>query len=355
MNFILESDQYTGLFLPEQVQELVGEPAWQLEESKRRLIDYYRQQAYQFVLPASIEYADAFLANSVADLDLQTFRLTDPYTGKMLAVRSDFTAQMVRIDAQLQIDQSQQTSTTTKTSTKEQVNRLCYGGELLHTNAAKGLRFRNPVQVGIELFGDGSISADIEVVRHLLASLDILGLSQVHLDLGHVGLLKPLLDEIDLSSPLSAQQKQVLFALIQAKNATELECLFDVLRVDALLKQVMLELMHCYGDISVLQRAEAVLAAYTNEAARQALAELRQFAECLESSLGSVELYFDLTELQGFSYHKGMIFSAILPGVARPVAIGGRYSGLSPQRSATGFHINLTHIVQLQEKEKSKA
>ena len=345
----MESDQYTGLFLPEQVQELVGEPAWQLEESKRRLIDYYRQQAYQFVLPASIEYADAFLANSVADLDLQTFRLTDPYTGKMLVVRSDFTAQMVRIDAQLQIDQSQK-------STTEQINRFCYGGELLHTNAARGFRFRNPVQAGIELFGDSSISADLEVTGHLLASLDILGLSQVHLDLGHVGLLRPLLDEMDLSSFLSVQQKQALFALIQTKNITELEGLLSVLRIEPALKRVVLELVHCYGDISVLKRAEAVLAAYTNEPARQALAELMQFAERLESSLGSVNLYFDLTELQGFSYHRGIIFSAILPGVARPVAIGGRYSGLNPQRSATGFHINLTHIVQLQvKKEKSKA
>jgi histidyl-tRNA synthetase len=50
------------------------------------------------------------------------------------------------------------------------------------------------MQVGAELYGHAGIAADREVLRLMLSSLRALGVSRVHLDLGHVGVFRALVD-----------------------------------------------------------------------------------------------------------------------------------------------------------------
>ena len=52
------------------------------------------------------------------DLDLQTFKLVDQLSGRMMGVRADITPQVARIDAHL--------------LNREGVTRLCYAGPVLH-------------------------------------------------------------------------------------------------------------------------------------------------------------------------------------------------------------------------------
>ena len=350
---MLQPDTSFDLFLPEQIQELTGDTAWQFEQVKRRLLDYYHQHHYQLVFPPCIEYLDTFLNHGVADLDLQTFRLTDPGTGKMLAVRSDFTAQVIRIDAQLQLNQR-----------PEQVNRFCYVGELLHTNAAHSFRCRNPVQTGMEIFGNAilakGIQADLEVVAHLLHSLEILGIRDVCLDIGHTAILKPLIQ--DAGFPDAVIKK--LLSLIQAKNIAGIENLLSAADiVDASgnaatpsICQTILDLVACYGGIEILERVATIIRRSGNLQSIAAMEELQHFAanlqhEYMQRNSMNLTLYFDPTELRGFSYHEGLIFSAVIAGIAKSVATGGRYTGISTKkhqpRLATGFSMNLTQIMQM--------
>ena len=81
------------------------------------------------------------------------------------------------------------------------------------------------------------------------------------------------------------------------------------------------------GDVGVLGRAREVLAGAPAEVGA-AIAELEAVARLAECRAGGIELYFDLAELRGYNYHRGVLFSAYAADHARTVAGGGRYDGV---------------------------
>src|SRR5690606_34989661 len=124
-------------------------------------------------MPPLIEYLDSLLTGAGNDLDLQTFKITDQLTGRLMGVRADMTPQAARIDARAAKGQG--------------VRRLCYIGSVLHTVPANMLTSRSPIQAGCELFGQADISADIEVISLMLESLRAVGISHIHVELAQVG------------------------------------------------------------------------------------------------------------------------------------------------------------------------
>ena len=105
--------------LPEGVNELLPEQAYRLEQLRRRLIDTYQSWGYELIFPPFIEYLDSLLSGAGADLDLQTFKLTDQLTGRLMGIRADITPQITRIDAHQ--------------GKCEAINRFCYLGTVLRT------------------------------------------------------------------------------------------------------------------------------------------------------------------------------------------------------------------------------
>ena len=75
--------------------------------------------------------------------------------------------------------------------------------------------------------------------------------------------------------------------------------------------------------------------------------DLRQVSEKLGDF--GVGVSFDLSELRGYHYHSGMVFSAYAQGCAGPLALGGRYdevgSVFGRARPATGFSLDLRGVV----------
>ena len=53
------------------------------------------------MLPPLLEHLESLLTGTGHDLDLQTFKLVDQLSGRMLGVRADITPQVARIDAHL--------------------------------------------------------------------------------------------------------------------------------------------------------------------------------------------------------------------------------------------------------------
>ena len=85
--------------LPEGIEEALPDQARQLEFLRRRLLDLFASWGYDLVMPPFIEYLESLLTGTGNDLDLQTFKLTDQLTGRMMGVRADMTPQVARIDA----------------------------------------------------------------------------------------------------------------------------------------------------------------------------------------------------------------------------------------------------------------
>ncbi|HGG58569.1 MAG TPA: ATP phosphoribosyltransferase regulatory subunit, partial [Gammaproteobacteria bacterium] len=105
--------------LPDGIDEALPDEAWRLEAIRRRLIDLYRSWGYDLVIPPMIEYIESLLTGSGSQLDLQTFRLTDQLSGRMMGLRADMTPQVARIDA--------------NRMRRDTPTRLCYLGTVLRT------------------------------------------------------------------------------------------------------------------------------------------------------------------------------------------------------------------------------
>ncbi len=129
-------------------------------------------------MPPLIEYLDALLTGTGRDLDLQTFKLTDQLTGRLMGARADMTPQAARIDAHY--------------LKRECPVRLCYAGSVLRTRPDAFAGSRELLQAGAELFGHPGPESDVELIRLMLAALDLTGVHDLHLDLGHVGVFRGL-------------------------------------------------------------------------------------------------------------------------------------------------------------------
>ncbi|MEY3807414.1 MAG: hypothetical protein RI893_390 [Pseudomonadota bacterium] len=318
--------QKDSWLLPEGIDEILPEEANRLESLRRKILDSFACWGYELVIPPFIDYLDSLLTGSGHDLELQTFKLTDQISGKMLGVRADMTPQVARIDAH--------------NINAEWPTRLCYVGTILHTKGDPLEKTRSPMQIGAELYGHAGKDSDVEVIRLMLEMLAMTGLLNVHLDLGHVGIYRALSKQ----AALTKNQEVELFDVLQRKARPELQELIAGLAIDEQLKAMFLKLPELNGGKEVLTKARAVLLTANGEVKR-ALADLEAIADQLTQHFPSLPISFDLAELRGYHYHTGVIFAAFVPSVGREIARGGRYDNIGAifgrERPATGFSADL--------------
>lgn len=317
--------------LPEGIEELLPPRAAQLEATLRQLLDLFNSWGYELVMPPFIEYLESLLIGTADDLDLQTFKLTDQLTGRLMGVRSDMTPQVARIDAHL--------------LKRDVPSRLCYMGTTLNTVPKTHGGSRTPMQVGAELYGHPGAESDIEILRLMLTTLQQAGLEKLYLDLGHVGIFRSLAEEAGLEPEFEAQ----LFDMLQRKSKPEIDVLLASSSLSEPYASIFAQLADLHGDESVLDSA-AELFANAGEAVKAALDNLRQIAVAANGFEG-VEVHFDLAELRGYHYHTGAVFTAYVAGEGLAIAQGGRYDDIGKvfgrARPATGFSTDLRQVLSL--------
>lgn len=317
--------------LPEGIEEVLPPRAEQLEATLRRLLDLFRSWGYELVMPPFIEYLESLLTGTGNDLDLQTFKLTDQLTGRLMGLRSDMTPQVARIDAHC--------------LKRDVPTRLCYMGTVLKTLPPTHGGNRSPMQVGAELFGHAGVESDAEVLRLMVETLHTAGIGHVYLDLGHVGIFRGLAQQAGLDSVTEA----ALFDALQRKAKPEIGQLLAQKELPASLHRMLESLADLHGDQGVLNRAASILAE-ADEPVHAALENLQQIAE-LAAELPDTSVHFDLAELRGYHYHTGVVFAAFVPGQGQAIAQGGRYDDIGKvfgrARPATGFSTDLKTVLSM--------
>ena len=318
--------------LPEGIEEALPDQARQLEMLRRRSLDLFASWGYDLVMPPFIEYLESLLTGTGNDLDLQTFKLTDQMTGRMMGIRADMTPQVARID-------------THHLKTVEP-SRLCYNGTVLHTRPSGFAGSRSLLQVGAELFGHSGIESDVEVLHLMVETLRQAGVTEIYLDLGHVGVYRGLVGQ----AGLDAEQEASLFDALQRKANPEIAELLNAWSLDKMLAEMLTALTDLNGDDKVLKEAQVVLK-QANNSVRQSLDNLQQITSLLQQRLPDLKLHFDLAELRGYHYHTGAVFAAYVPGRGQAIAQGGRYDGIGQAfgqaRPATGFSTDLRTLAML--------
>ncbi|MEZ5583537.1 MAG: ATP phosphoribosyltransferase regulatory subunit [Candidatus Competibacteraceae bacterium] len=98
---------------------------------------------HEQVIPPFVEFLDALLTSTGNDLDLQTFKLTDQVSGRLLGVRA--------------IADPRSLASLMPVCGKPRRLRFCYLHQMLRTRGSAVLI--SPIQIGAELYGHGSCKA----------------------------------------------------------------------------------------------------------------------------------------------------------------------------------------------------
>lgn len=318
--------------LPDGVEEVLPAEAQSVEQLRRRLLDLYASWGYELIMPPLIEFTDSLLSGVGGDLDLLTVKVVDQLSGRLMGLRADMTPQAARIDAHSYV--------------KSGPSRLCYADHVLHAKPKSPLAVRTPLQAGVELFGEASLDADIEVISLLLASLAQINVPKVTLALGHVGIYRALLESL----ALSATEESIFFDLLEAKDVAEIKRWASENFESAQTINWLTTLPTLCGGIDTLVGACEQLQDAPAEV-EAAIDELRAVSDVITERYPEINLYFDLSELRGYHYHTGLVFAAFAEGFGDAIANGGRYDHIGEAfgraRPATGFGLNVTSVLSL--------
>jgi ATP phosphoribosyltransferase regulatory subunit len=305
--------------LPDHIADVLPFEARHIEEIRRDLLDMARCYGYELVMPPLLEHLESLLTGSGEALDLQTFKLVDQLSGRMLGLRADSTPQVARIDAHL--------------LNRPGVTRLCYCGPVLHTRPSAPHATREPLQFGAEIYGHKGLEADLEILTLALDAMQAAQVQDIRVDMADARIVQALVSQAELDAP----SRGLLHAALASKDQSEIRSITHA--SPAPIAQALQLLPQLFGDVSVLEEAARVLPSLPGIS--EALAHLSWIA----GHMADTTVSFDLADLRGYAYYSGAQFSIYVPGASDALARGGRYdevgSVFGRKRPAVGFSLDI--------------
>ncbi|WNB92806.1 ATP phosphoribosyltransferase regulatory subunit [Bacillus sp. NEB1478] len=298
------------------------------EEIKNVIKNEMEAWGYQFIQTPTLEYHDT-VGEASAILDQQLFKLLD-MEGKTLVLRPDMTAPIARV---------------VSSSMKNVAYpiRLAYSSPVFRAQQREGGRPAEFEQVGIELIGDGTASAEAEALALMTEVIKKSGISSFTIAVGHIGFVQELLAEI-LGNDNRAGE---LLRYLNEKNYVGYASHVKELPLSSIDTQRLLKLLDLRGGADVLKEAAKLS---PNVKGQRALAELKTLYSLLEDYNASQNIVFDFTLFSHMSYYTGIVFEGYAAGIGAPISSGGRYDELLSRfdrhAPAIGFAIRMDYLIE---------
>lgn len=262
------------------------------------LMQSFEAFGYQRVKPPMAEFEESLLGagpgKALAD---QAFRVMDPQSEKMLALRSDITAQIARI-------------ATSRLASEPRPLRLTYANDVIRTRASQQRTLRQFCQVGCELVGGDEKNSVVEMAVVALKGLSRVGLENV---------------TIDFSLP------DIVDAVFEAASVDKAE--IDSLRAK----------LAGTAD-GAIERLEGL--ALSGDAAEQ-VAHLKEVVTEIKDAveklgISGVSYTVDPLETRGFEYHRGVTFTLFSADAHGEIGRGGCYCLLNGNSTADDYAAGFT-------------
>ena len=308
--------------LPAGFHDVLPPEAEQEAAATHALTAILRQFGYDRVTPPLLEFEETLLSGVGAALTADSFRVMDPVSQRMMAVRADMTVQIARLAA-------------ARLSQSPRPLRLAYAGQVLRVRGSQLRPERQFTQVGAELIGADQAAADAEIAALAAHALQRLGVRNLSIDLNTPGIVAILLDHFAIDPAAHAD----VYLGLSRKDGDH------VARVAGPAAPVLLALMDATGP------ADAALAALTGidlpeEVARR-VERLREVVTLLGASAPTVPLTVDVVEHRGFEYHRGVSFTLFSRGIRGELGRGGHYlagAQFGAPVPATGFTVFMDSV-----------
>ncbi len=281
-------------------------PKAQFQAKKvENLLDVFSNYGYLRVKPPLVEYEETLLSDGPGTvLKDSTFRIMDPLSQKMMALRSDVTAQISRIAS-------------TRLSHLVRPLRLSYSGDVLRVKGDSFNTERQKTQVGAELIGLENEFCDAEIILICLKALKSINIENITIDIN-----LPFLREYFLKD-LSSSLKEDVNKAIDLRDKKSLK------KLKFKYSKIILDLMESSGDYSFATNflRKLKLEGFINDVRDYYL----RVIDIVDKNDSSIKISIDPLENRGFNYHTGLSFTIFSENLKGEIAKGGRYKTLNAE------------------------
>jgi histidyl-tRNA synthetase len=300
-------------------------------EKRRWLESVMRSTARGFgfreVATPTFEHTELFTLKSGPNIVDEIYAFQDK-GGRDISLRPELTAPVIRFFVN-------------DLSNNPRPLKVSYIGPCFRYERPQSGRYREFHQFGVELVGTKTPESDAEVIGLAANIMEAIGLKEYTIRVGHIGILRKILEDAGLDPESSAAVLQKL----DKKQYEEARPLIQAAGIEDDTIDKIFDLTEICGDASVIEGMEG-----------EAIDHLKGVLEVL-INYGVENVQIDLGVVRGLDYYTGIVFEVEAPslGAEKQVCGGGSYS-LSElfggeRVFSTGFAIGFDRVMLALENE----
>ena len=223
------------LHTPEGVRDIYNNECKKKLRLQEILHDTLTRYGYRDIQTPTFEFFEVFSqeVGTVPSRELYKFFDKD---GNTLVLRPDITPSIARAASKYFLEE-------------DMPIRLCYMGNTFINNANFQGRLKETTQLGAEYMGDSSVDADAEMIALVINALQMAGLKEFQVSIGHIDYFKGLLK----AAGIQEETEQMLRELIANKNPFGVEELLSRQDMDERIKAAFTRLPPVDGSYEVLK------------------------------------------------------------------------------------------------------
>jgi len=319
-----------GALLPNGLLDALPERAEQEMAVVAQLLESFARFGYRQVNPPLVEFEESLTGGNGGEaLAKNTFRMMDPVSRRMMAVRADATTQIVRIAA-------------SRLSKAPRPLRLSYVADVLRVKASQLRPERQFRQVGCEMIGKAGADAAAETALLAVCALDVIGVPKISIDFTAPEIIRTLAEKIE--------DRENFIAICQRRDD-------DALKKFGEAGKMLVRLNECSGEAK--QFFKKIKSAKLSPALKASFSNLEQVVKKFSAGLDAygltdkVTITVDPLETRGFEYESSPSFTLFAPGVRGELGRGGFYEAafkLSARKMhrepANGFTLYLDSLLR---------
>ena len=269
--------------LPEGFKDSLPEIAYKEFEVTSEFINIMIKKNFKLVKPTLLEFEKSMFFLAKESIEKNSFRVLDPLSQKLMAIRTDITTQIARISCG---------------SLKSQPRplRIMYYGDILKVNNTQLNTARQSTQIGGEIIGANDNNHEIEIIKIITEILEKFKMNKFKISLSMPTILK----SVSLDFNLNKQQELYLKRCYENKNLSDLKNISqDIYEISEKLLNKIDSLNNIYQFL------------VSENFPSKTQCEINRFIKSLENfkkKLPNHSFIVDTVEIDKSGYHNGLMF-----------------------------------------------
>ncbi len=298
------NDTPDNALLPAGMQDGLPPEATMEADAVASMMAIFSSWGYQRVKPPLMEFETSLLGGIGQALSSEAFRLQDPVSRRMMALRPDQTPQVARIAG-------------SRMAHSPRPLRLAYSGEIVRVRGSQIRSERQFGQVGAELIGSDTWQADVEVVLMAIDALEAAGVGDITVDLG----LPSLVPAITKDANMNDETASALRTALDRKDASEITA--QEKNISKGVAKILTDVLGAVGPAATA--IDKLKSLNISGDGKKLIESLSLVVDGISTARPGASITIDPIENRGFEYHNGVTFAFFSMHSRGELGRGGRY------------------------------